>query len=366
MRILIPIIGFGRAGGYRVLSELASHWSDRGAEVDVRGDGRSDPPYFPTRGGIRRFARDGSELAAGQPAGRFRPRGDGASIYLGMWRALRRTAADYDVVLANHSLTAWPVALAPRPRTKRVYYVQAYEPDYFAAVPGLAARVLGRLSAWSYRLPLQRIVNSPIYLRFRELSAEQWVPPGLDLALFHRRSAPPPRAPGQPFVVGTIGRHEPAKGTADVLAAFERLAARRDEVRLSVAYGNLPATWSHPRASIAVPADDAELAAWYRGLDVLVAPGTLQLGACHYPVLEAMASGVPVVTTGYLPADRDNAWIVPVHAPDAVAAAIEDVMAQAPPALAARLDLAHAAVQRFGWRAVAAQFLQLLQAGNGP
>jgi len=44
MRILIPIGGFGRAGGYRVLSELANHWIALGATVDFLVDHRSDPP----------------------------------------------------------------------------------------------------------------------------------------------------------------------------------------------------------------------------------------------------------------------------------------------------------------------------------
>lgn len=361
-RILIPIIGFGRTGGYRVLSELASHWADLGAEVDFLVDARSDPPYFPTRGRILRFNTDGADAGSSPAPDRFRTHGDGASIYQGMWRALRRLSVDYDIVLANHSLTAWPVALSPRPRLRRAYYIQAYEPDYFAAIPGWRARVLRWMSAQSYRLPLHRVVNAPIYLRYEEIRASQWVPPGLDLALFQRRPFVP-RDLDRAFRIGTIGRHEPAKGTADVLAAFERLAARRDDVELVVAFGNLPAGWAHARSRTVVPGNDSSLADYYRSVDVLVAPGTLQLGACHYPVLEAMACGIPVVTTGYLPADADNAWIVPVHDPDAIAAAVEDVMEQTHDRLRDKLDRAHAAVQRFAWPAVARQFLDILEQG---
>lgn len=371
MRILIPIIGFGRAGGYRVLSELASHWVQQGAVVDFLVDQRSGPPYFPTRGGILRFDAQGRLVTAdaGQDAG-FAASGNAWSIYRGMWRALRRLAPSYDVVLANQSLTTWPVTLAQAPRRGRFYYVQAYEPDYYAVEQGWKSKVLRCFSAASYRLPLVQVANAPIYLNYRGIRASQWVPPGMDMALFKRRTGlpghgPSGSSPSTPrWTIGVIGRTEPAKGTADALAAFERLAARRLDVRLSVAYGNLPSGWSHPQAQVVVPANDAELAAWYRSLDVILAPGTQQLGACHYPVLEAMASGVAVVTTGYLPADPANAWIVPVHAPDEIAAAVEDIIATPPDALQAKLDRAHAAVQSFAWPAVAEKFLRILHAGG--
>lgn len=361
MRILIPIIGFGRAGGYRVLSELANHWVASGATVDFLVDHRSDPPYFPTQGGIRRFDRHGRDVAQTDRGARFADSGNAASIFLGMWRALRRLSASYDIVLANHSLTAWPVAFAPRPRRARFYYIQAYEPGYFGADPGWKARLLEILSVASYRLKLDRVVNAPIYLRYEGIRAEHWVPPGLDLALFHRRAPALPRATARPFTLGVIGRSEPSKGTPDALAAFELLARRHPDIRLTIAYGNLPPGWSHPRAEVVTPAGDRELADFYRSLDVMLAPGTVQLGACHYPVLEAMACGVPVVTTGYLPADPDNAWIVPVNSPPSIAAAVEDILSQPPDVLQRKLDRAAIAVQRFDWRAVARQFMQLLQ-----
>ena len=365
MRILIPIIGFGRAGGYRVLSELANHWIALGAVVDFLVDHRSESPYFPTRGGILRFGRDGRELASSLDTKvQFGASGNAASIFLGMWRALRRLAPEYDVVLANHSLTAWPVALASRPRGgrgARAYYIQAYEPDYFQSERGWKARVLGVLSAMSYKLPLRQVVNAPIYLRYRGIRSEDWVPPGIDDSIFTRCSTLPGMR-GTVWTLGVIGRREPAKGTADALAAFEQLASRWPNVHLKVAFGNLPRGWSHPRAVVVTPTNDTELAAYYRSLDVMLAPGTLQLGACHYPVIEAMASGVPVVTTGYLPADETNAWIVPVHAPESIAAAVEQIMGAEPQHLASKLDRAATAVEAFAWDAVAARFLALLRA----
>lgn len=372
MRILIPIIGFGRAGGYRVLSELATQWVQQGCTVDFLVDQRSGPPYFPTQAGILRF--DGRGRLVGNGADHdetarptFAPGGNALSIYRGMWGALQSLAPDYDIVLANQSLTTWPVALAKAPRRGRYYYVQAYEPDYYAVEPGWKAKVLRWFSAGSYRLPLTQVANAPIYLDYHGSRTPHWVPPGMDMALFRRRDGLPGRgltaapAAAPVWTIGVIGRTEPAKGTADALAAFEHLAARRKDVRLSVAYGNLPLGWAHPQATVVVPANDTELAAWYRSLDVMLAPGTQQLGACHYPVLEAMASGVAVVTTGYLPADPQNAWIVPVHSPGAIADAVENIITLPDDSLRTRLDRAHNAAQAFSWPVVASQFLRILQ-----
>ena len=52
MRILIPVLGFGRGGGYRVLSELASAWTRAGHEVTMLVHREAGTPYFPTNARI--------------------------------------------------------------------------------------------------------------------------------------------------------------------------------------------------------------------------------------------------------------------------------------------------------------------------
>lgn len=360
MKILIPIATFEAAGGFRVLSELANHWTAAGHSVDFLADGRTKPPYFPTVAPILHYGPGGTVLEGEGQAGAFNTSGNARSIYTRMFKALNRIGGDYDVILANHSFTTLPVALARTGKARKWYYVQAYEPDFYSATPGWRGRVLQGLAALSYQLPLAQVANAPIYIGYRGIRAGQWIPPGLDLTVFHRRVQAPVLQPGAPVVLGTIGRHEPIKGTPDVLAAFELLAERHPNVSLKVAFGNLPKGWSHPRAEVVVPRNDTELAAYYRSVDVLVAAGTVQHGACHYPVLEAMASGTPVITTGYLPADEGNAWLVPVHAPAEIAAAVERITATPQGELQGRLDRATMAVQRFGWKQVAADFLALM------
>jgi glycosyltransferase involved in cell wall biosynthesis len=280
-----------------------------------------------------------------------------------MYRGLCAIGGSYDIILANHSLTAWPVRFADSAAARKFFYVQAYEPEFYQLEAGWKAKILRRLSQWSYGLDLTQVANAPIYVDHDSIRARTWIPPGLDVSIFRRRGDMPSFRPDDsPVVIGTIGRREPSKGTIHVLEAFTRLHALNSRFRLRVAFGNLPDGWAHPAAEVVVPGDDDELAAFYRSVDILAAPGTVQLGACHYPVLEAMASGTPVVTTGYLPASSENSWLVPVQDSDAIARAILEIVEMPDAELAKRLDLAHAAVQRFSWGQVSREFLDLFAA----
>ncbi|MFS2098974.1 glycosyltransferase family 4 protein [Variovorax sp. Varisp85] len=363
MKILVPIIGFGTAGGYRVLSELANHWLRDGHQVDFLVDERSSDPYFPTSAKICRFDRQGRLLShqAGERRTEFSSNGNAASIYFGMWRALRRIASGYDVILANHSLTAFPVAFSKARKASKYYYVQAYEPEYYALEKGRKARVLEWLSMLSYRLNLKQIANAPIYIDYRDISAQHWIPPGVDESIFHRRSFISDFTLRKPLVIGTIGRKEASKGTRYVLEAFEKLALIDPDVQLKVAFGNLPENWKHDRAKIVVPNGDHELADYYRSVDILIAPGTVQLGACHYPVLEAMSCGTPVITTGYLPASKENSWIVPVADSDAIVSSVLEISSSSRIDVLKKLDLAAEAISSFHWKNVSRRFIDLFE-----
>ena len=364
MNILIPVTTFERAGGFRVLSELANHWMYDGHTVDFLVDARSAPPHFPTTATVRRFDSSGAEPDLNASVAPFAASGNARSIYLGMLRALNRIGASYDVILANHSFTTWPVALARTGRARKWYYVQAYEPEYYSFESGWRGRVLQALSALSYRLPLTQVVNAPIYLDYKAIRASTWIPPGLDPITYRQRTEPPVFYGRKRITLGTIGRKEQTKGTRYVLEAFEQLAALDERFELCVAYGNLPGGWQHPRCRVVSPQGDAGLADYYRSIDILLAPGIVQLGACHYPVLEAMACGTPVVTTGYLPADASNAWIVPVRNATAISAAIIAITLTSQEHLVAKLDRASLAIEPFHWRNVAAAFVDVLSDGD--
>ena len=306
MRIIIPILGFGRAGGYRVLSQLANEWVKKGHEVDFLCPNSSDEPYFPTYAGILWVDSAGKiskvHLVTSRPSGWYHLK----SLY----RGLNVIGAKYDIIFANHSLTAWPVSLASCDKARKFYYVQAYEPEYYISTKTIRGYLLAVISALSYHLPLNRIVNAPIYFRYKNLRATQFVPPGLDLNIFKPVEINKNLVGAKNITIGCIGRHEPEKGTILVLRAFQELYKRYARFLLRIAYGNLPLNWKHEKCEVVIPNNDEELADYYRGLDILVAPGTVQHGAPHYPVLEAGACGVAVVTTGYMGANLETAWIV--------------------------------------------------------
>jgi glycosyltransferase involved in cell wall biosynthesis len=328
MRILIPVLGFGRTGGYRVLSELAKRWTAMGHQAAFLVNYRSPEPYFPTDGDIIWIDDCGARVSH-SITGEL-PRRTGVSqvghTLLSLLRGINRYGASFDVILANHNLTAWPVTLS-RAHAKKYYYVQAYEPEYYAYRNGFNALLLRLTAAGSYLLPLKRIINSPVYYSYGWLRAKRYVPPGVDFTIFYP-NLPQGSDHNNTVILGCIGRREPEKGVQYVLKALEILLGWNCDVELHVAYGNLPGNYFiHPKIKIIIPRNDQELAQYYRSLDILIAPGLVQLGAPHYPVMEAMACGIPTITTGYMPASKENAWLVPLRSAEGIADAVSYIIA---------------------------------------
>lgn len=352
MKILIPVLGFGRAGGYRVLSELANAWFRGNHEVVFLSPDSSEDPYFPTHAKILWGNGSGltteTRLDTAKPSGRYHLQA--------LFQGLKRIGYQFDVIFANHSLTAWPVALASCGKAKKLYYVQAYEPEYYLNRKTLKNYLLAIVSALSYHLPLNRVVNSPIYFRHKNLRASKCVPPGIDLNIFKPDTIKRDIESATTITIGCIGRSEPEKGTVYVLQAFEDLYKSDQRLLLRVAYGNLPDDWQHARCEVVVPKSDYELADYYRSLDVLMAPGTVQHGAPHYPVLEGLACGCAVVTTGYMGATTDTAWIVENRNVQSNVDAVRQLLQDSKTRNSKR-DHGLAASRAFSWDSVADQML---------
>lgn len=356
MKILIPILGFDRAGGYRVLSELANTWVKQGHHVDFLCPDSSNNPYFPTSAGI--VWVDGLGNVTNIRDSIARPN---AWYHLkSLYRGLKIIGQQYDFILANHSLTAWPVALAKCGKARKIYYIQAYEPEYYVNKKTLKGYLIAPISALSYHLPLKRIVNAPIYFSYKNLQAIDYVPPGIDLDIFKSKEISRNIEDKKTIIIGCIGRHEPEKGTIYVLRAFESLYKKDNRFMLRIAYGNLPVEWKHENCEIVVPKNDTELADYYRSLDILVAPGTVQHGAAHYPVLEAGACGISVVTTGYMGATPETAWLVSNKDASSIEEAILNIVSDDNQRIGKIIKFL-SEVKQFSWENVSGKMLRLFE-----
>lgn len=365
MRIAIPVMGFARTGGFRVLSKLANSWIEAGHEVTFLSPCQAESPYFPTTAKIIWLDGWGRETTQGSKT--WLPPGGLRGVIGWMWllaRGLSIRATEFDAIIANHSLTSWSVAGAET-HARKYYYIQAFEPEYYQQNRGTKGRLLQWLSSRSYRFSLTQIVNAPVYQGYSALRPVGVIPPGIDLSLF-RPSTESSDWGTRTVTVGCIGRTEPTKGTRDVFDAFEIAVSRGFRGKLKVAYGGPEhPILNSPLCELVVPKNDRELAEYYRSVDVVVAPGTVQLGAVHYPVLESMACCIPVINTGYAPSDESNSWIVPIHAPESIADALIE-MSRQPELRRSRVDRAMQAVQAYAWEKVSADFIRLINSTSKP
>lgn len=191
-----------------------------------------------------------------------------------------------------------------------------------------------------------------------------------------RFAACAPAAPGSAPRVLIARNLEPIYDNATALRAFALFAKVHPQARLVVAgSGPLRAELEALAVQLGVAdnvrftgrVDNAGMAALYQGADLMLNPSLVD----NMPnsVLEALASGVPVVSTNvggvpYLVDDGKTALLVPPGAPEAMAQAMLRLFAE--PGLAARLraaGLAH--VQQFTWTEVQPRLLQVYRAAIG-
>lgn len=297
MNILIPILGFAPQGGYRVLSELANEWIRMGHTCDFLVPSTSSEPYFPTEANIIRYSRKGVSTSRD-----FQRKISGIDNMLSLFYGLSEVGSKYDIILANHSFTAWPLRLANCGNATKFYYIQAYEPDYY---PKSKYPFQHFLSLLSYRLNLKKIVNSTTYSNIN-IKPLAMIPPGIELNIFKFKNDSIDLEEKENIVMGTVGRLEPYKGTETALAAYRKLRLQNPRVTMRVAFGNV-----QPSDDIEIVKinNDTELAEFYRSLDLLIVSCYSQHGAPHYPLIEAMASGTPVVHTDYYPGSYQNSWV---------------------------------------------------------
>lgn len=353
LNILIPLTGFMKSGGMRVISELANNWIDSKHTVTIITYFESNKPYFPTKAKILWLNHKGEEVIGNHKPNKI---GVGKSNLSAIYYYLKRHSRDYDVILANHSLTTIPISLGSK--YNKYYYIQAYEPGFYIRGENIKDNIkdnFKKFILWlTYFLPLTRIVNADIYKHYKNIRSNYVVPPGLDLDIYYPKELKYKNK--DEITVGCIGRKEEFKGSEDVGTAVKILHEKGYNVKFKVAFNPV----NYENHELVHPDGDENLADYYRSLDILVAPGHIQLGAIHYPVIEAMACNVPVITTGYYPANDENSFIVPVKRPDKIAETIEVIMNDYSIAIK-KATKAREDIQQFDWKIVSNKFIEIFE-----
>ncbi len=311
-----PVVG-GIENHVRVLAEAQVR---AGHEVTVLVTSPSRETHVSTANGVRvvRVGRLGTvasvPLAPGFPG------------------ALAREPAD-----VSHLQVPYPVGeVAQLLRGGRRPYVVTYHAD--------ATRPVQRAALLAYAPVLRRVLDraarvlatSEQYARsspyLRHLADRVVVVPlGVDTQRFTPSRS---RDSGRPPTVLYVGRMRHYKGVEDVLRAWPRLPG---DVRLLLAGdGPMRAGWEalaerlelRGRVTFLGHVPDDALPALYRAADVFVLPATTRSEAFGSVLLEAMASGLPCVTTevgsgtSFVVRHEETGLVVPPRSPEALARAL--------------------------------------------
>lgn len=344
MQIAIPILTFSKAGGHRVISKLANAWVEAGHSVEIILCYDSIP-YFPFDKRVKLTNLHGKSTLDNVKK---------------ITRYIRSNCSTYDAIIANQNRTAfytfWGV-LFKCSYKKCFYYIQAYEPEFYKFGIHDGLNNYFKIHAWfSYFLPLTRIVNADKYFKYRNLRANKVVYPGLDLRNYYSKDL---NYFSQVIKIGTIGRIEEWKGTADVCKAMEILKSKGIIFDFYIAFNDFDTIPHH----FVKPDGDENLSAFYRDMDIMVAACKGQHGSIHYPIIETMAVGSTIVCTDYYPSNEKNSYKVDESSPEQIAEAIEQIINSKEKAIKKR-EQALKDVQQFDWSIVAQKFLDYLQEGT--
>lgn len=359
MKILIPVFSFGPSGGSRVLSNFANYWVKSGHQVTFLCRDYSEQPYFPTDAKVALYNKSGNIVSSFVASWLNFKKISVVINQRAMRKAIENIGNDYDVIMANHSLTAFPVHRA-NVAARKFYYIQAYEPEYYESAGGFFNTILKYYSRATYKLDnLVKIVNSPIYYSYKEIETNKFVFCGLDLDNYYPKQKEQIDMNKKIIKIGTVGRVEKHKGTWYVLEAFKMLQLKNKSLRdfeLYIAFGDKGFEDVSNSIFVTAPHGDMNLANFYRDMDIIVAAGTVQFGSVHYPVLESMACSTPVITTFYLPAHDANAWLCEPKNIDSIYEQILNVI-QSSNTLE-KTENALRDIQQFDWSLVSEKMIQ--------
>lgn len=299
---------------------------------------------------------------------------DARSYVLGMRRKLAAVHADTPVDLVHAHFTypegAAALALGRRLGVPVVVTEHNLWRPWMDELPRVRRQALRAIDRAAAVVAVSRAAHMNMEAVARRSIPARIVPIGVDGATFAQKLVADGSA-NRLLYVGWLNR---IKGVDVLLRALALLAERRPEVRLTLIGGSAYRNANRREQSIhdlvaelclgshvefLGPRPEADVARAMREADVLVVPSRRE--SCGSVILEALASGTPVVTTrSGGPEDivnDDVGRVVQSDNPAALAAAIEQVLAERSHYEPARLR--DYALGRYSWSRLAAQYLAI-------
>jgi glycosyltransferase involved in cell wall biosynthesis len=288
-------------------------------------------------------------------------------------RALRKRAADFDLVHDNQVLAYGMLGLARLglPLVTSIHHPISVDRRIELASSRGWAKV-GKWRWYSFVRMQGRVARraGPVLTASQASRADicrdfgvdpdnvHVIPLGVDTRLFHPREQP--RVPGR--IVAVASADSPLKGVSTLLQAFAKITVEREGQLVVVgkpaAGGPTEKLVSDlalgDRVRFVHGVSDTDLAELAASAEIAVVPSLYE--GFSLPAVEHMASGTPLVAsrTGALPeVTGDAALLVEPGNPEALAAALRDLLDS--PAERARLGAAawQRVQERFAWPAVA-------------
>lgn len=248
-------------------------------------------------------------------------------------------AEDCEVVVSTFWRTMYWLSASCQLQRRRPILVNLVQGDDARSqiqerqMSGLAKRVLFPLAQRSLQLPSKTVLVST-WLQQNVGRQGDVIPNGVDRSVFF--PAQPTSIAKTGFVVGAVARATAQKGWATLLDTCARLVQHSAmNVRFVFAapsdlpMHDIPAAVAQ-RLTVLQPRDDASMRGFYQSLDAFVFCSMSE--GFGLPPLEAMACGVPVVSTDcggvreFM--DGQNGVLVPVGQPALLAEALHEMWRQ--------------------------------------
>lgn len=335
------------------MSKVADEMIRQGHDVKFLAPAGFKAPYFPTIAPILEYRTYFQRLPILRTASKL----------LGMYLALIKARKHSDVIVANYNMTAVPVALATLGSNKGYYYIQAYEPEFYAELKTITARVSTLFAKFSYKLPLVQIVNAPMYQSYHEIDSNYVVEPGIDLTVFRSREQ---QWENQKLTIGCIGRKSKWKGTLEIIRAVQtvrEITGRNLTLRVAFELPDGVDVSNIDFVELCTPHGDERLAEFYRECDIFVATGLIQDGAFHYPCIESMASGCLVISN-YAPATAKNSILISNVSSDKIVSALVEALEMPVANRHALIEVCKTSVEKYRWSSIASKMLDVFKVSD--